>query len=452
MVSNQWVNHSCHGVSGGGDLNVSKQDELALTSAISDQFATFLASLESLFYMTEYSAHHVLVLDRFDECLENCAEFISAFAKVRECSAVQNLTVVVVMSSGVPRQCVTLTNPTIEFKPYSEDQVVRIFQDGQLCELKMMQEEGDGKEKQVMTTELQKREFYNQYVKFVVDSYYSYTGSNMIMLRHLIVSLWDRFIEPLRLGLYSIHEVVKVFKHNIDLFTNDKIISNSSIPDYKTLHDDDENQEQEDGANGINGGVAVGEGGEEKVGLGNVQDLPYHSKFILLAAYLASYGNQRNDLHKYSKVKVVKYKKRASRKPKLNNGSSLHLSKDDIDSRMLTANYVDLERILAILSVIYQHSSVTLNQSDKHDLLYLGDEIVDLENKKQVEKSNFTLTQNIDLNLQIATLYSLGFLSKTNNSDILAARIRWKCNLDWNMAEAIAKSVNFPISDFLDDD
>ena len=119
---------------------------------------------------------------------------------------------------------------------------------------------------------------------------------------------------------------------------------------------------------------------------------------------------------------------------------------------MLTANYVDLERILAILSVIYQHSSQTLNQSDKNDLLYLGDEIIDLENKKQLEKANFTLTKNIDLNLQIATLYSLGFLSKTNNSDILAARIRWKCNLDWNMAEAIAKSIDFPIADFLDDD
>lgn len=115
-----------------------------------------------------------------------------------------------------------------------------------------------------------------------------------------------------------------------------------------------------------------------------MHDLPYHSKFILLAAYLASYGNQRNDLHKYSKVKVVKYKKRAStKKTKINGTSEAHMTKDDIDSRMLTANYVDLERILAILSVIYQHSSATLNQSDKQDLLYLGDEIIDLENKNR---------------------------------------------------------------------
>ena len=41
---------------------------------------------------------------------------------------------------------------------------------------------------------------------------------------------------------------------------------------------------------------------------GHVHDLPLHSKF-LLASYLASYGSYRNDLHKYSKVKVVKYKR-----------------------------------------------------------------------------------------------------------------------------------------------
>lgn len=61
----------------------------------------------------------------------------------------------------------------------------------------------------------------------------------MIILQHLIIELWDKFIEPLKAGMYSINEVVKVFKHNIDLFTNDKIISNSSVPDYKTLHDDE---------------------------------------------------------------------------------------------------------------------------------------------------------------------------------------------------------------------
>lgn len=424
-----------------GILASPKSDEVALTLAISDQFATFLSSLETLFYEARYYSHHVLVLDRFDQCLENCNEFISAFSKMRECSSVQNLSVIIVFSSGVPRQVVTLSNPTIEFEPYTEDQVVNIFQDAQLCQFK------ESSLEQSDLSDTTKREFYNQYVKFVVDLYYLYTGSNMIILQHLIIELWDKFIEPLKTGMYSINEVVKVFKHNIDLFTNDKIISNSSVPDYKTLHDD-----EGEGKGEFTRSISATD--EEAIGLGNVHDLPYHSKFILLAAYLASYGNQRNDLHKYSKVKVVKYKKRASTKKrqKINGTSEAHMTKDDIDSRMLTANYVDLERILAILSVIYQHSSATLNQSDKQDLLYLGDEIIDLENKKQVEKANFTLTKNIDLNLQIATLYSLGFLSKTNNSDILAARIRWKCNLDWNMAEAIAKSVNFPIADFLDDD
>ncbi|KAI5964389.1 hypothetical protein KGF57_001062 [Candida theae] len=446
---------------GGDELNTLRAtDVVALTSAISDQFASFLTSLETLFDETEYEAHHVLVLDRFDQCLDNCVEFVSAFSKMRECSSVRNLSVVIVFSSGIPRQVVTLSNPIIEFEPYSETQVIKILQDAQLCHLKNSSfVEDDGNDK---VLESAKQEFYNQYVKFVVDSYFSYTGSDMVMLQHLIVELWDKFIEPLQMGMYSINEIVKIFKHNIDLFNSDKIISNSSVPDYRTLRDDEGDGEGDNAGQTLgNGSGNNGTGDDETVRLGNVHDLPYHSKFILLAAYLASYGNQRNDLHKYSKVKVVKYKKRGSTKKRqrLNNSANGnggttagHMSKNDIDSRLLTANYVDLERILAILSVIYQHSSITLNQSDSKDLLYLGDEIIELENKKLAEKSCFTLTKNIDLNLQIATLYSLGFLSKTSNSDILAARIRWKCNLDWPMAEAIAKSVGFPIVDFLDDD
>lgn len=75
-----------------------------------------------------------------------------------------------------------------------------------------------------------------------------------------------------------------------------------------------------------------------------------------------------------------------------------------------------------------------------------------MKRKKESERSKFTLTRNIDLSNQIATLFSLGLLSKTNSSDILTAKVRWKCNIDWKTAEGIAKSVDFPISDFMMDD
>ena len=118
---------------------------------------------------------------------------------------------------------------------------------------------------------------------------------------------------------------------------------------------------------------------------GHVHDLPLHSKF-LLASYLASYGSYRNDLHKYSKVKVVKYKKRQS--TKATSVTKGHMSKESIDTRLLSANYVDLERILAILSVIYRNYAPSLNHSDKDELLYMDDRIIEDEEKRNQKDLN----------------------------------------------------------------
>ena len=51
-----------------------------------------------------------------------------------------------------------------------------------------------------------------------------------------------------------------------------------------------------------------------------------------------------------------------------------------------------------------------LNHSDKDELLYMDDRIIEDEEKKESERSKFTLTRNIDLSNQIATLFSLGFI------------------------------------------
>lgn len=412
-VSKQMLLHRCY-KSILQDSGISETDSSYMPT-LNEGFAQFLAALEEFITKYNYTEHHVLVLDRFDQIFENCDSVLLAFSRFRECSKVQNLSVIAIFSGSTPRDLVTYSNPRIFFQPYNEEQIIKILDQGQFCQFNF--DTGERKEKEV--------EFYNQYVKLIVDSFFDYTGSDLTMLKMIITSLWDKFVEKVRIGEYGLNDIVKIYKENMDVFTTrDNYMTNANVKEYRTQRDE----------------VA-------DAGFASVQDLPLHSKFILLASYLASHGNQRNDLHKYSKVKVVKYKKRASRKNV--NG---HLNKEDIDSRLLTATYVDLERILAILSIIYQHLAPLLNQSDKDDLYYLDDRVIENELKKEQEKLKFTLTRNIDLNSQIATLSSLGLLNKTQTSDILAARVRWRCNLDWPTAEAIAKNVNFPISEFLIED
>jgi len=125
------------------------------------------------------------------------------------------------------------------------------------------------------------------------------------------------------------------------------------------------------------------------------------------------------------------------------------LSKDDINTRLLTPNYFDLERLLAIISVIYRNESESLNKSNE-DFLNFYDNISERElAKKEQEFAKFTLNSNIDLNSQIATLVSLGLLTRTTALDILSSKIRWKCNISWPMVEGIAKEINFPLHNYL---
>ncbi|CAX40210.1 origin recognition complex subunit, putative [Candida dubliniensis CD36] len=396
---------------------INTRSDLAKYGNTGDSFSTFLSALE--LFADEFGYrddHHVLLLDRFDQCFEYVNDLLAGFTRLKESSSLQNFTVIVVVAGEDPKEIVTLSNPHVYFKVYNETQIISILQQNRLCKFD-----------DTLDNSPESIEFYNQYVKAIVDMFYSYTGSDMSLLIDFTKRLWDPFIEPIRQGRLQITEFVKCLKEGMHLFTDEDVVSNSGVIEFKTL------QWEQQMSHG-----------------GHVQDLPLHSKFFLLASYLASYGNQRNDLHKYSKVKVVKYKKRQSTKSaKVTKG---HMSKESIDTRLLSANFVDLERILAILSVIYRNYAPSLNHSDKDELLYMDDRIIENEEKKESERSRFTLTRNIDLSNQIATLFSLGLLSKTNSSDILTAKVRWKCNIDWDTAEGIAKSVNFPIAEFMIED
>ncbi|RCK59356.1 Origin recognition complex subunit 5 [Candida viswanathii] len=398
---------------------IGTRSDFQMYGAQGDTFASFISAMEKFTDKHKYTQHHVLVLDRVDECFEYLGDVLAAFTRLREASTkLKNLSVVAIISGDDPKEIVTLSNPHVHFRPYSEEEIVRILQAKKLCRFGG---DGDGD-----TTD-----FYNQYVKAVVDLFYHYTGSDISLLSDVIQRLWEPFVEPIEEGRLKATEFVKVLKENIDLFTHDGVVSNSGVVEFKTLQ-----MEQE--LTNTTGG--------------HVHDLPLHSKFLLLASYLASYCPPRDDILKYSKIKVAKYKKRATKASKVGRHGAGHLGKGDIDTRMLTANFSDLERILAILSVIYRSYAPSLNKSDKDDLLYMDEEIISNEEKKAVEKSKFTLTRNIDLTSQIATLFSLGLLSKTTSSDILAAKVRWRCNIDWHTAESLAKSLSFPIEEFLMDE
>lgn len=387
-----------------------------LKNRIGDSLYSFITGLQQFYEDTEYSERHVLVLDRFDQCMEPVHEIYAGLIRLREQTNITSLSIIFITTGDDPKEIATLSVPHIYFRPYTEAEATQILQLNQLCHFGVT----------FLDEHSASYDFWKQYAKVIVDLFFSFVGCDIALLKDFCVKLWDKFIEPVIEETYSITEFVKVLRYNSEYLTSDNVINNSRVRVYGE------------------GNTVVYEE-EKSEGKEGVQDLPIHSKYLLLASYLASFNSHKDDMHNFSKIKAVKYKKRASSAASKRG----HLSKSDIDSRLLSPSYFDLERWLAILSVVYRTNASSLNTLDYEEILNFHEDPVAREEKKELERSKFTLSRNIDLYSQISTLFSLGLISKSASSDILAARVRWRCNVSWSTIEAIAQELDFPITDYL---
>ncbi|ODV69914.1 hypothetical protein HYPBUDRAFT_146299 [Hyphopichia burtonii NRRL Y-1933] len=384
-----------------------KGQEVSNIDLLCENFASFVVALEQFVEESNYKENHVLVLDRFDQCIDSTSNLFPAFLRLHEYSKINNISIVFIVSHDDPKEVVTFSIPHIFFDAYSEEQVVEILQSNQFCFF------GDER-----FDDKVEHDFWIKYTKLIVDIFFSYTGSDMNFLIDICDKLWNSFINPVILGKYKPNEFIKIYQEDKGLFDNDNIINNSSIQEFSSAKEEEEN-------NSI-----------------IVKDLPYHSKFILIASYLASFVEPKNDLHFFSKMNSLKVKTRKNSKKNL-------LSKSDIDNRLLSPNYFDLERLRAILSVIYRNEADPLSRSNLN-FYHLYQDLSEREQaRKDHEFSTFSLNTTIDLNSQIATLASLGLITRTYALDILSSKIRWKCNISWSTVEAISKDINFPLLNYL---
>ncbi|CAK7894124.1 origin recognition complex subunit 5 [[Candida] anglica] len=362
--------------------------EVTNFGGLCENFENLIIALEQFIDETGYLEPHVLVLDRIDQCMENADDLLPAFSRLHEQSKVTNLTVVFVMSGDDAREIATANIPHVYFKPYTQDELLDILSTKPLCRL------------QGNIDEPIQNEFWQQYAKIIVDLFYTYTGSNLNLLIDICHELWNHFAELVENGKYKPTEFIKIYREVRSLLLDDNVFNKSTVVDHSSQSS-------------------------------SSFDLPVHSQYILMACYLASLVEPKNDLHLFSKLKTLRAKARKSKK---------QLRKENIDSRLLTPSTFELERMLSILTVIYRNESPTLNV-----------ERMDMDEGEVWNHylATFTLNANLDVNSQLATLASLGLVARTS-PDVLSAQARWKCLMSWSTAEAVAKELNFPLRSYLD--
>ncbi|AOA61500.1 Origin recognition complex subunit 5 [Komagataella phaffii CBS 7435] len=340
-----------------------------------------------------------IILEKLDECLEDTESFLLALTKEAEVDECLNsVHFVEVISTLIPEKLATIGIPTIYFPNYTLEEtkeILKIMKQTTL-ENQLLQESKAKLEKnapideqvknftdeQLVSTTILKsqQQFITTFLGIVVDSFYFVLASDLKELEKIVDKIWVQFKGPLietngRIVMGK-SDAISVFRQFKSLFRPEYAIPCSVLNEEegKALLDDD------------------------------LFNLSLYDKYILLASYLASFNDPRNDLIFFSKFRDARFDKR--KKPMLKKKSV----------KTLTPNAFSLERLLAILHAIYE--------------------------------SEVELQTDVDLLKSLATLASQDMILKSSN-DVLDGNTRWKCNVSWDIIKSIAKSVNFDISVYL---
>jgi len=294
------------------------------------------------------------------------------------------LSIVFIISVPSPRLFHTSGIPHIQFSPYTRDESIRILS---LSPLKVF---ADGLDPEVDYTEEEAAEddawVWGRYCVVVWDSLAKGAARDLLSFRAVCEKLWKPFTAPIVDGTFGTRDFARLMVSRRALFQNEDAL--------------------------VAGVVTKEPGTIVKAPVQVRHELPYYSKFMLCAAYLASYNPARQDQIYFMKASDKKKKKRggavtAGRKPQ-------HRK---IPRSMLAAAPFSLDRLFAILRAVLPHSP----------------------------------PQNADLLTQLATLASLRLLLRASAAgvDALDASCKWRVNCGWDYVAALGRSIGLEMRDYL---
>ncbi|GAB1606625.1 origin recognition complex subunit 5-like [Argonauta hians] len=237
------------------------------------------------------------------------------------------------------------------------------------------------------------KELYNSYINLVLSVFY-YVCRDLKELRHLAAINLEKFLEPLRNGDAEVSDSRKLWKniepHLKKALQTVYLREVSSAQWEKMQQVSSSSQEMSLQLYSIQGR--------------NHLELPFYSKYLLTAAYLASYNPAKTDRRFFSK--------------KSTKALGAHCKKKGArtSSHLLGPKLFTLDRLMAIFYSIVE---------DK-------------------------VAPSANLFIQISSLVTLKLLSQVSSDDLLEIP-KYKCLVSLDTIKPIARSVNFDIVRYLYD-
>ncbi|KAI9248261.1 origin recognition complex subunit 5 C-terminus-domain-containing protein [Phascolomyces articulosus] len=244
----------------------------------------------------------------------------------------------------------------------------------------------------------------------VIYTIFNHNCKDINELKYIAALLFPLYIKPIRDRQVQIHEKAKLLKHAQPYFAQatDKLYLRE-ISSVEWSRETSRLEALDETDSDVNMAFLTRNLAREK----GEFDLPYYTKFLLLASYLASYNPARYDVRYFSKSGEARTRKKGggTRKSKADQGGG-----GKMRPQLLGPKAFPVERMLAIFYSIIDD----------------------------------TLEDSIDVQTQITSLTTLRLLVRANNMDRLDGA-KFKCNVSFEFIRAVAKSVRFEIDKYLYD-
>ncbi|KAB8339009.1 hypothetical protein FH972_021948 [Carpinus fangiana] len=338
-----------------------------------------------------------LVFDGIDDQRQAPTTLLPALARLSE--LIPNLLPVFIITSPDQRFLHKAGVPHIHFPSYTRTEVVRIVSTAPPSPVV-----AQSPSRETPSTE----NLWPRFVAAVYDSLARGAAHDVVSCRELCLKLWPSFIAPLGSGTLSTSDFARLMVTNRALFQTEDMLIDSVLDTSEPMK---------------NSSVAT-----IPTQLSS-SDLPYYSKYLLCAAYLASYNPARQDSLLFMRSTDRKKRRRggggaAGKSGGSNLASSSHAGRQaknrKIPRRLLGPGSFPIERLLAIFHAILPHR----------------------------------IASTADLSTQIATLAALRLLVRSgiggsSSADMLDASVKWRVNVGWDYVVALARGVGFEITDYV---
>jgi origin recognition complex subunit 5 len=279
--------------------------------------------------------------------------------------------------------------------------------------------EGEGDNAIPRPTAKETADLYSRFISAVWDTFAKYAGRDILSFRRISLTLWPRFTAPIRAGVYGPREFQRLLTSQRPLFRDESVLIPSIVNTSLALTPSTTPSQPQLPSTTISKPSANSLANKHAL---TTPPLPYTSRILLIAAYLASYTPARLDPLLFAKSSGPTKKRRknlggTATKPRPGTAARRKLNR-----KLLGPQAFVMERCLAIFWAL----------------------------REEANGAGRAETGGADVLGAVAALASLRLLGKTSRvADPLEGGCKWKVNVGWEVVRGVGRSVGIEVEEWI---